>query len=167
MSYRCVCFSMKKFDKYVDRKTLRFSGTDVGDIRCTNGTSTGICNECKNTTWKRITARKTKSFHPEEILNKLLKRMNIYNELCQDVPKYLPGEDVPNIVEHNKVVLSSLHTLLYQNYVLHLMEERKRVTEGLRDFKEQMTQDTQSMKTIQEVFDTQFSRLSSCDDNLK
>lgn len=157
--YRCVCFNFKKFHEQVDDQ-YRFKGNDLDEIRCSNGSRNGVCTECRKNVWTTLTEKvSTKSFKPDEILKTIFSRTEVHGDLCKNVPKYDKNGDVPNLQEHNKTVLVGLNQLLYQNYILIMMEEKKRVSDLLDKFKQDLKQDIQLLKSIQSGMDNKFNQL--------
>jgi len=159
--YQCVCFNFKVLHEHLDDQ-FRYTGKNIDEIRCKSGSRSGVCPDCKKNIWDTLTDRvSTKSFNPNDILKTIFNRHDTHADLCKNLPKYADNESVPNMVEHNKVVLKGLNQLLYQNYILTMMEERKRVTDLLVKFKKDLQNDLENLNSIQNRMDSKFAQLST------
>ena len=161
-----MCFDLTTANDRIDEH-FRYVGNDIEEMRCKNGTKNGVCTECRKSAWVALTDHvTTKSFKPDEIIKNLFTRFETHADLCKNLPKYDKKSDVPNIVEHNKVVLKGINQLLYQNYVLTMVEDKKRVTDLLRNLKNELRKDIELLKSIQNTMDNKFTQLNTYEQNL-
>lgn len=157
MSYQCICFNFHALNKNLDSK-FRFTGTSIDEIRCKNGSTDGVCPSCRKGIWPQLAkAVSGKNFQPDKMLKELMGRAETHNMLCRDVPRYVKEkQDIPNVVEHNKKAILGIHTLIYQNYVLHLAEEQTRVMRMLVDFRKALEEDIVRIKSLQSQANERF-----------
>ena len=161
MSYQCVCFNFLTINKNIDDQ-FRYMGKNIEDIRCKNGSTDGVCPQCRKGIWPQLVKTvSSKSFQPDKMLNELMGRAEVHTALCRDVPKFIKGKhDIPNVIEHNKSAILGIHTLLYQNYILHMAEERARVMKMLVNFRVQLEEDIAKIKVLQKKANERFENIT-------
>jgi len=168
MSYQCICFNFNTLRTKLDAQ-FRCSEKDILGMRCTNGCGDGVCPSCRKGIWTQLVKSVShKSFQPDAMIKEIMGRCETHDNLCKEVPRFVRGDhSIPNVIEHNKTVLTGIHTLLYQNYILFLADEQKRVKKMLVAFRIALESDIQRIKSMQQVADKRFGSIFDGDDEIQ
>lgn len=160
MTYQCVCFSsIKALRKHID-KDFRLQGS-LDELRCKNGTHDGLCSDCRKGPWNTLSKNIywTKGVSPDEFLKSLHENFKVHDSLLKSLSQYT-DEELPNVVEHNKNILKGLNMILYQNYIVGLMEEKEKIMNLFKGFKTSLKKDAIMIQSVQKELDTSYSKLS-------